>query len=101
MLMLGDMLATARRSAADFQRLVEMADPALAQELRSAAERSGDSLAGLARAAVADFSRFADEEAWAQLTRIVRDDEDPGTACLMAMVRWRVAQGLARALHLG
>lgn len=91
MLMLGDILGTARRSTAGLERLVEATDPDLGQELRAAAERSGDSLAAFARAAVADFSRFADEEAWAQLTRIVRDDEDPGTACLIAMVRWRLA----------
>lgn len=88
---LGDILASAKRSTAGFQSWVDAADPILAQELRTAVDRSGDSLAGFARVAVADFSRFADEEAWAQLTRIVRDDEDPGTACLTAMVRWRLA----------
>lgn len=91
MLMLGDMLGAARRSAAGFEKLVEAVDPALGRELRAAVRDSGDSLAGFARAAVADFSRFADEEDWAQLTRIVRDDEDPGTACMLAMVRWRLA----------
>ena len=91
MIMLGDILATARRSAAGFEKLVESADPALARELSAAAGRSGDSPADFARAAVADFSRFADEEAWAQLTRIVRDHENPGSACLIAMVRWRLA----------
>lgn len=91
MLMLGDMLGAARRSAAGFEKLVEAVDPALSLELRAAARNSGDSSAGFARAAVADFSRFADEEDWAQLTRIVRDDEDPGIACMLAMVRWRLA----------
>lgn len=87
---LGDLLGSTRRSASGFHRWIEAADPDLAEEARAAAERQGDSLAGFARAAVADFSRFADEEAWAQLTRLVRDDEDPGTACLAAMVRWRL-----------
>jgi len=88
---LGDMLGSARRSAAGFQAWIEAADPELADEVRAAAELSGDSIAAVARAAVADFSRFADEEDWAQLTRIVRDEHDPGTACLLAMVRWRMA----------
>ncbi|GAA4135462.1 hypothetical protein ACFFTN_27115 [Aminobacter aganoensis] len=88
---LGDMLGAARRSAAGLQRWIETADPDLAEEVRMAAARAGDSPSGFARAAVADFSRFADEEAWAQLTRIVRDHEDPGTACLAAMVAWRLA----------
>lgn len=91
MLMLGDILAEARRSAAGFERLVETADPVLSQEMRAAAQHSGDTVAGFARAAVADFSRFADEEDWAQLTRIIRDDADPGTVCIIAMVRWRLA----------
>lgn len=87
---LGDILGAARRSAAGFQTWIEAADPELAGEVRAATECSGDSLGGFARSAVADFSRFADEEDWAQLTRIVRDDQDPGTACLTAMVRWRL-----------
>lgn len=87
---LGDILGSAKRSAAGFQRWIEAADPDLAEEVRVAAAHTGDSFAGLARAAVADFSRFADEDDWAKLTRIIRDDEDPGTTCLMAMVRWRL-----------
>jgi len=87
---LGDLLGVARRSAAGFQNWMEDSDPMLAGEVRTAAERSGCSTAGFARSAVADFSRFADEEDWAQLTRIARDDADPGTACLAAMIRWRL-----------
>ena len=93
MLTLGDMLGVAKRSATGFQQWMEAADPDFAAEVRMAAERSETSPAGLARMAVADFSRYADEEAWAQLTRILRDSEDPGAACLAAMVRWRLAHG--------
>ena len=88
---LGDMLGSARRRAGLFQDWVEAADPGFAEEVRAAADRSGESFAGFARAAVADFSRFADEEAWASLTRSVRDHDDPATACLVAMIRWRLA----------
>jgi hypothetical protein len=87
---LGDVLGSARRSAAAFQTWMEAADPDLAAKVKLAAAGSGGSPAAFARAAVADFSRFADEEAWSQLTRIVRDCEDPGTACLAAMIRWRL-----------
>lgn len=87
---LGDILGEARRSATRFQAWIEAADPALAEEVKEAAARTGDGPAGFARAAVADFSRFADEEDWAQLTRIVRDEGDPGIACLAAMIRWRL-----------
>jgi hypothetical protein len=70
---------------------MESADPVLAERVKIVVAQSGGSPAAFARAAVADFSRFADEEAWAQLTRAVRDHEDPGAACLAAMVRWRLA----------
>lgn len=87
---LGDILASARRSASGFQQWIGVSHPELADDLRAAAEQSGCSSADFARSAVADFSRFADEEDWAQLTRIIRDDVDPGTACLAAMIRWRL-----------
>jgi hypothetical protein len=88
---LGDILGSARRSAAGFEKWVAAGDPELAEGARLAAARSSTSLAGFVRLAVADFSRFADEEDWAQLTRIMRADPDPGSACLAAMVRWRLA----------
>lgn len=88
---LGDILGAARRSAAGFERWIESSDPHLAGELRRAAEESGQSPAGFTRSAVADFSRFADEEDWAALTRIVWDDADPGSACLAAMINWRLS----------
>jgi hypothetical protein len=88
---LGDILGSAKRSAAEFERWAEAADPELAAAAKAAAEADGASLSGYLRVAVADFGRFADEEAWAQLSRTVRDNDDPGMACLRAMVRWRIA----------
>ncbi|HLS67980.1 MAG TPA: hypothetical protein VK035_01460 [Kiloniellales bacterium] len=89
---LGDLLAAARRSSGGFQNWIEAADPKFADEVKSALQYTGDpSIGSFARAAVADFSRFADEEDWSQLTRIIRDHEDPGAACLVAMVRWRLS----------
>ncbi|HEX5512880.1 MAG TPA: hypothetical protein VFY81_00645 [Gammaproteobacteria bacterium] len=99
MLTLGDVLGAAKRSTLGFQRWIAAADPDLAAELEVAAERAETSLAGFARAAVADFSRYADEEAWAQLTSMLRDNEDPGIACLAAMVRWRLARDRSSGLY--
>jgi hypothetical protein len=87
---LGDILGSARRSAAKFERWAETADPELAETVRAAVIAQGGSLGGYLRMAVADFSRFADEEAWAQLSRVVRDSDDPAMSCLRAMVRWRI-----------
>jgi hypothetical protein len=88
---LGDILGSARRSAAGFDTWAEAVDPAFAATVKRTAAANGDSLSGFLRAAIADFSRFADEEAWAQLSRIVRDHPDPAMACLRAMVSWRIA----------
>lgn len=92
MLTLGDVLGAAKRSAVGFQRWIEAVDPELATEVRAAAERAESSPASFARTAVADFSRYADEDAWAQLTSLLRNSDDPAAACLAAMVRWRLAQ---------
>ena len=88
--MLGDLLAAARASAGTFQAWLESADPQLAAAVASAAARVGVSPAGFVRGAVADFSRLAAEEDWATLVSSMRDDEDPGTVCLLAMVHWRL-----------
>ena len=45
---------------------------------------------GFVRAAMSDFNRFAAEEDWATLTSSLRDTDDPGTTCLLAMVHWRL-----------
>lgn len=95
---LGDILAAARRSTAGFRKWIEEADPDLAEQLSDALgidahqPRTADQAIGsFARIAVAEFARHADEEEWAQLTRIIRDHEDPGAACLAAMIRWRLS----------
>ena len=72
MAMLGDILAAARLAAA-----------ALAEDATPTA---------YLRIAVADFGRFASEEDWATLTSRLRDAEAPGTACLVAMLEWRLAR---------
>lgn len=88
--MLGDLLANARDRASKIDSLLEARDPELAAGLRLAASREGMAVPAYARSAVADFSRFASEEDWASLVSAMRDTDDPGTACLAAMVDWRL-----------
>jgi hypothetical protein len=88
--MLGDILAAARDSAGGFQAWLAGSDPLLAARVEAEARRTGQSPTGYVRAAVADFSRFASEEDWATLTSSLRDSDDPGTVCLLAMVHWRL-----------
>jgi len=88
--MLGDMLAEARSSSGSFQAWLERSDPALAHDVKLAAESQGLSPTSYVRAAMSDFARFAAEEDWATLTSSLRDTDDPGTTCLLAMVHWRL-----------
>lgn len=91
MVMLGDILAAARGSAGALERWLAHADPQLAQDTAWAAKSVGLGIAGYARMAVADFSRFANEEDWATLVSSLRDSSDPGSTCLAAMVHWRLS----------
>ncbi|WP_173934935.1 hypothetical protein [Chelativorans sp. Marseille-P2723] len=91
MAMLGDILAEARRSSDEFESWLGECMPDLLARIGKAAERSGESAAEYVRGALADFSQFASEEEWAGLTSRMRDSADPGTACLLTMVRWRLA----------
>lgn len=88
---LGDILGAAKRSASNIERWLNQAEPDLAQMVSQAALDAGVSLAGYARIAVANFSRYAEEDDWASLTRLLRESDDPGTACLTFMLRWSVA----------
>jgi len=89
-MMMGDMLAAARRNAGAFEAWLAASDPGLAGQIGDAAARQGLSPAGFARAAVAEFARFAGEEDWATLVSGLRESGDPGTHCLLAMVHWRL-----------
>jgi hypothetical protein len=95
-MMLGDMLAAARTSSSGFQAWLERSDPALAADIMSASELQGMTPTGYVRMAMSDFHRFASEEDWATLTSRLKDTNDPGTVCLLAMVHWRLtARGCA------
>ena len=88
--MLGQMLASARQASGAFMAWLRASDPELAAQVDAAAAALGMTPTGYVRAAVADFSRFAAEEDWATLTSSMRDSDDPGTICLLAMVHWRL-----------
>lgn len=90
MAMLGDLLASARKSTAMLQGHLAHSDPELAAKLSEAASSEGLTPSAYARMAVADFTRFASEEDWATLTSSMRDSAEPGTVCLVAMVHWRL-----------
>ena len=88
--MLGDLLAAARDGAGNFQPWLQRTRPELAAAVEAAAGAQAMTPTSYVRAAIADFARFASEEDWATLTSTLKRSEDPGTACLVAMVDWRL-----------
>ena len=88
--MLGDLLAAARDGAGNFQPWLKLAKPELAAAVEAAAGAAAITPTSYVRAAIADFARFASEEDWATLTSTLKRSDDPGTACLVAMVDWRL-----------
>ena len=82
-MMLGELLAQARRSAG-------LLDDALRAEI----ERAGEAPDAFARVAVTEFERFASDEDWATLMSRIRRADDPGAACLDTMVRWQLGGAL-------
>jgi len=89
-MMLGDVLAAASRSGEGMETWLQPADPLLWSALNAAAEAERVDPAGFARASIAAFSERASEEDWAMLISRMRDDDDPGRACLLTMMRWRL-----------
>lgn len=88
--MLGDILAAARDGAGQLQAWLNIVDHQLAGRVETAAADQAMTPTSYVRAAMADFSRFASEEDWATLTSTVKRTDDPGTACLLAMIDWRL-----------
>lgn len=91
MAMLGDILTDARRSSGTFQSWLREAMPDLMAEIEAMGLQSGESTTDFVHGALTAFSQLASEEDWADLTSRMRDSADPGTVCLLAMVRWRLA----------
>ncbi|MEJ8570353.1 hypothetical protein [Microbaculum marinum] len=91
MAMLGDILAEARRSSGPLQTLMRGTMPDLMAEIEEAADISGESTADYVGGAFTAFSQLASEEDWATLISSMRDSADPGMACLLTMVQWRLA----------
>lgn len=91
-MLLGDILAQARRTSADLQHWLGSADPDLMTRVEAAAAQTGETSASFVRIAMADFDRFAKEEDWATLTSSLRNTDDPGRACVTGMVKWRLSE---------
>ncbi|MHA6645975.1 hypothetical protein [Mesorhizobium sp. A623] len=91
MMMLGDILALARRSGTSFQGWLVSENPDLAARIDDAAAREASDFGGYIGLAVSDFTEHASAEDWATLTSRLRNSDDPGRACIESMIKWRLA----------
>ncbi|KEO61588.1 hypothetical protein [Thioclava indica] len=96
---LGEVLTAARNSGNGIQDWLAPAEPEIWAALGEAAEAEGLDHATYARLAVADFSNRAPEEDWATMMSRIRDAQDPGQACLLSMITWRMANGDGKCGH--
>ena len=91
MMMLGDILALTRRSGASCQDWLVATDAGLATQIVHAAGHEATDFGGYVGLAVADFTEHASAEDWATLTSRLRTADDPGRACIVTMIKWRLA----------
>ena len=89
-MMLGEVLTAARKSGTGIKDWLAPAEPEIWAALAKAAEAEGLDPATYARVAVADFANRAPEEDWATMMGRIRDAQDPGRACLLSMITWRL-----------
>ena len=90
-MMLGEVLTAARKSGDGIKEWLAPAEPGIWAALGKVAEAEGMDHAAYAQMAVADFSNRAPEEDWATMMSRIRDAQDPGQACLLSMITWRMA----------
>jgi hypothetical protein len=100
MAMLGDILGAARHSSLSIARWLEAGHPNLHASVSTAAAGEAMSISGFARVAVAEFDKQAAEEDWATLVSRMRGAADPGAACLLAILEWRLDAARTPALPL-
>jgi len=91
-MMLGEVLTAARKSGNGIKDWLAPAEPEIWAALGKAAEAEGIDHAAYARFAVADFSNSASEDDWATMMSRIGKAHDPGQACLLSMITWRLAK---------
>jgi hypothetical protein len=90
-MMLGDLLAEARRSSIDAAHCLEFGDRALFDRCADAALKEAQTLERWLVATVGWFERHASGDDWATLTSRMMSSADPGGDCFRAMVGRRLA----------
>jgi hypothetical protein len=100
-MMLGDLLAAARNSAAVLERWLGARDDNILDQCLASAEEEGQSLNRWLAGSVAWFERYASSDDWASLTSRMMGSDAPGQDCLMAIIEQRLAHRTCRTGHDG
>lgn len=91
MMMLGDVLAAARRSPVAMESFLASIDPALSQRIANEAGRVGQPVPDWIGRTVGWFELHAKGDDWATLTSRLRASSMPGDECLRVMIERRLA----------
>ena len=91
-MMLGQTLKELARTSDETVALELLPDLVLLGRTRAAATAAGLSLNQYVLGACRAFLEHAGEEDWATLTSHLKNTDDPGTACLLGMTHWRMAE---------
>lgn len=89
-MMLGEVLAAARRSPDAMEAFLSVADPILSQRMQREAASAGQSVADWVGYTVGWFETHAKGEDWATLTSRLRSSPTPGDECLWFMIERRL-----------
>ena len=100
-MMLGDLLAAARGSAAVLERWLGARDDDVLDQCLASAQEDGQSLNRWLAGSVAWFERYASSDDWASLTSRMMDSDAPGQDCLMAIIDQRLAHRTCQSGHNG
>lgn len=90
-LMLGDVLAAARRGTGMLADWLANEDPALLARVTAATGGAGNPV-HYARDAIVGFVEEAGDTDWTQLLSAARNGADPGLAALGTMLRWQLTR---------
>jgi hypothetical protein len=91
-MMLGEVMALARRASPGVEAWLLAEDPDLGARVSARAEAEAVDVPGFLRIAMADFSRLASDEDWSTMLSRMRGAPDPGRACLLGMIGWALAR---------
>ncbi|MHA6334048.1 hypothetical protein ACXYL9_10235 [Qipengyuania sp. CAU 1752] len=100
-MMLGDLLAAARDSAAVLERWLGARDDDILDQCLASAQEEGQSLNRWLAGSVAWFERYASSDDWASLTSRMMGSDAPGQDCLMAIIEQRLAHRTCRTSQAG